>query len=178
MRGKVAVLLCFAFAPQLFASCGSSSCPIDLHALGLTDTSTLVADLSFQYIKQDRLRGHAPETEHHELQTFNRVATLTLSYRATPSLVFVATAPYISREHDHIEIATGDAEQWRFHDFGDASLQARWRAWRGEPPVGSSLLITYAFPSSSKKIDGSIPPTSGSHVGFDHGPAGFVAVTM
>lgn len=139
MRGKLAILLCFAFAPQLFASCGSSSCPIDLHALGLTDTSTLVADLSFQYIKQDHLRGNVPETEHHELQSFNRVTTLTLSYRATPSLVFAGTVPYISREHDHIELATGDPEQWRFHDFGDASLQARWRAWRGESPIGSSL---------------------------------------
>lgn len=142
MRGRLAVLLCFAFAPRLFASCGSSSCPIDLHALGLTDTSTLVADLSFQYIKQDRLRGHVPETEHHELQSFNRVATLTLSYRATPSLQLVATAPYISREHDHIELATGDPEQWRFHDFGDASLQARWRAWRGESAIGSSFWLS------------------------------------
>lgn len=142
MRGRLVILLCFAFAPQLFASCGSSSCPIDLHALGLTQDSTLVADLSFQYIKQDRLRGHAPETEHFELQTFNRVATLTLSYRATPSLQITATAPYISREHDHIEVATGNFEQWRFHDFGDASLQARWRAWRGEPPVGSSFWLS------------------------------------
>jgi hypothetical protein len=49
--------------------------------------------------------------------------------------------------------------------------------WYVEPPVGSSLLMTYVFPSSSKKIDGSIPPTSGIHVGFDQGPAGFVAVT-
>lgn len=142
MRGKLIVLLCFAFAPQLFASCGSASCPIDLHALGLTDTSTLVADLSFQYIKQDRLRGNAPETEHQELQTFNRVATLTLSYRATPSLLFVGTVPFISRQHDHIEVATGDAEEWRFHDFGDASLQARWRAWRGDSPVGSSFWLS------------------------------------
>ena len=142
MHGKYVVLLCFVIAPQLFASCGSSSCPIDLHALGLTDNSTLVADLSFQYIKQDRLRGHAPETEHFELQSFNRVATLSLTYRATRSLMLTATAPYISRQHDHIEVATGDPEQWRFHDFGDASLQARWRAWVGEPPLGSSFWLS------------------------------------
>ncbi|HEX7189957.1 MAG TPA: hypothetical protein VF381_00140 [Thermoanaerobaculia bacterium] len=152
MRGRLAILLCFAFAPKLFASCGSSSCPIDLHALGLTDTSTLVADLSFQYIKQDHLRGNVPETEHHELQSFNRVATLSLSYRATPALQFVATAPYISREHDHIDLTTGAPEQWRFHDFGDASLQARWRAWRGESPIGSSLWFSAGvkFPTGAE----------------------------
>jgi hypothetical protein len=142
MRGKLIVLLCFAFAPRLLASCGSASCPIDLHALGLTDASTLVADLSFQYIKQDRLRGNAVETEHRELQTFNRVATLTLSYRVTPALQFVGTVPFISRQHDHVEVATGNPEEWRFHDFGDASLQARWRAWRGESPVGSSFWLS------------------------------------
>lgn len=142
MRARILVLLLFSIAPQCFASCGSSSCPIDLHALGLTDASKLVADLSFQYIKQDRLRGRAPETEHHELQSINRVATLSLSYRATPSLVFVATAPYISRQHDHIDLASGEPEQWRFHDFGDASLQARWRAWRGESPAGSSFWLS------------------------------------
>src|SRR5258708_5401470 len=113
MRARILVLLLFAIAPRCFASCGSASCPIDLHALGLTDASKLVADVSFQYIKQDRLRGHVLETEHHELQTINRVATLSLSYRATPSLQFVATAPYISRQHDHIDLASGEPEQWR-----------------------------------------------------------------
>jgi hypothetical protein len=151
MRTKVLVLLLFTLAPRTFASCGSSSCPIDLHALGLTDASALVADLSFQYIRQDRLRGHVPETEHHELQSINRVATLTLSYRATPSLQFIATAPYISRSHDHVELASGDLESWRFHDLGDASLQARWRAYRAESPVGSSLWLSggVKFPTGS-----------------------------
>ena len=136
------LLLLFVLAPRLFASCGSSSCPIDLHALGLTDTSTLVADLSFQYIKQDRLHGDVAETEHHELQSINRVATLSLSYRAAPSLGFVGTLPYISRDHDHIDLASGGLESWRFHDLGDASLQARWRAYRAESPAGSSLWLS------------------------------------
>ena len=33
------------------------------------------------------------------------------------------------------------------------------------------------LPSSSKKKEGSIPPTVGSRMGSDHGPAGFLAVT-
>ena len=43
---------------------------------------------------------------------------------------------------------------------------------------GRSVVHDYARPSSSKNIDGSIPSTSRSQIGSDHGPAGFVAVTM
>gem|GEM_PF-4770078 len=36
--------------------------------------------------------------------------------------------------------------------------------------------MIHALPSSSKKIDGSMPSTVGSHTGSDHGPAGSFAV--
>jgi hypothetical protein len=39
--------------------------------------------------------------------------------------------------------ASARIAEWGRHpfDFGDASLQARWRAWRGDSPVGSSFWL-------------------------------------
>jgi hypothetical protein len=131
LRARLCVLLCFLFAQHAAASCGSSSCPIDLHALGLTTTSPLVADLSFQYINQDHFLGRRDlETEHHELQTINRITTLTISDLITPRFQLTATLPYVSRSHRHVEVATGNFERWNFGAFGDAAIQARFRAYR------------------------------------------------
>jgi hypothetical protein len=52
---------------------------------------------------------------------------------------------------------------------------ARWPSYRGALG-GRPLLSTYALPSSSKKIAGSMPSISRSHTGSDHGPAADVAV--
>ena len=41
----------------------------------------------------------------------------------------------------------------------------------------SSLLTIYALPSSSKKKEGSIPPTSGNMMGSDHSPNGSCVLT-
>src|SRR5258707_15388326 len=94
-RFLVSLLLSFLCAASAFASCGSSSCPLDLHALALADTSRLVLDLSFQYIDQDHLRRRAGdfEIEHDELRTINRLTTLQLTGRPTPPLQPSVTAP-------------------------------------------------------------------------------------
>lgn len=130
MRMSLLVLLSFFCAAAAFASCGSSSCPLDLHALGLADNSRLVLDVSFQYIDQDRLRSQRGnfEIEHDELRTVNRLTTFLLMARVTPRLQLGFTAPYVSRTHEHVERASGDFEQWRFGALGDAALQARYRA--------------------------------------------------
>jgi hypothetical protein len=44
-------------------------------------------------------------------------------------------------------------------------------------PTGGPLLRMYVLPSSSKKNDGSIPSSSESQTGSDHGPAASFAVT-
>ena len=144
MRARLCVLLCFFFAQQAAASCCSSSCPIDLHALGLTSTSPLVADLSFQSIDQNHFRGSRDlETEHHELQTINRITTLTISDLITPRLQLTATLPFVSRSHRHIEIESGELERWNFGAFGDAAIQARFRAYRvAASPAASSLWLS------------------------------------
>lgn len=128
-RSLVFLLSSFLCSVSALASCGSSSCPLDLHALGLADNSRLVLDLSFQYIDQDHLqrrRGNF-EIEHDELRTINRLTTFQLSGRVTDRLQLSLTAPYVSRTHEHIEHITGDFEEWRFGALGDAAVQARYR---------------------------------------------------
>lgn len=132
MRTKVllSLLSVFLIAQSSFASCGSSSCPLDLHALGLFDPSRFVLDLSFQYIDQDRLHRQAGdfEIEHDELRTINRIATLSFTARIAPRLQLNITAPFVGRSHEHVERATGEFESWNFSAFGDAAVQARYHA--------------------------------------------------
>jgi hypothetical protein len=74
-----ALFLLFSFtAGSAIASCGLSSCPIDLHALQFGDTGRFSLDLSFQYIDQDQprigsRRAHVGEiaSDHDEIRTIN-----------------------------------------------------------------------------------------------------------
>ncbi|HKS24919.1 MAG TPA: hypothetical protein VJZ76_19140 [Thermoanaerobaculia bacterium] len=129
MRTTLFVSL-FFIAASAFASCGSSSCPLDLHALGLLDNARFVLDLSFQSIDQDHVRRQSGdfEIEHDELRTLNRLTTLQLTARVAPRWQLGVTAPFVSRTHEHVERDSGDFERWRFGAFGDAAVQARFRA--------------------------------------------------
>jgi len=129
-RWLVSTFCLFLYAASGFSSCGSSSCPIDLHALGLSDNSRLVLDLSFQYIDQDRLRRARGdfEIEHDEVRTINRLTTLQLTTRLAPRLQLSLTAPFVSRTHEHIDRDSGESEQWRFSAFGDIAAQIRYGA--------------------------------------------------
>lgn len=131
-RALALSMLSFLSAAAGFASCGSSSCPLDLHALGLADNARLVLDLSFQYIDQDRLRRQRGDfdIEHDELRTINRLTTFQVTARVAPRLQLGVTAPFVSRTHEHIDRGSGELEQWRFGAFGDAAVQARYRATR------------------------------------------------
>jgi len=144
IRARILASFLILFAHQAAASCGASSCPIDLHALGLTSSSPLVADLSFQYIDQNHLRGSRDlETEHHELQTINRLTTLQLSYLVAPRFQISATLPFVSRSHRHIAVDTGELERWHFGAFGDAALQGRYRLYQSTTsPASDSFWIS------------------------------------
>src|SRR3954451_9942059 len=82
-----ALLLVLLLSPEVArASCGSSSCPSHLHALQFGE-GKFSLDLSFQYIDQDQPRigrrraqiGAIP-SDHDEIRTINRLATLQLNY--------------------------------------------------------------------------------------------------
>ena len=77
--------LCFIFlAAPLRASCGSSSCPLDLNVLNQPLKDHFTLDLSLQYIDQDQPRigrhdahvGEIPGEHHDEVRTINRIAAM------------------------------------------------------------------------------------------------------
>jgi hypothetical protein len=120
----IALLLLFPIFAG--ASCGSASCPLDLNALNRPQTGGFTLDLSFQYIDQDRLRGHSDIVpDHTEMRTINRAAALTLSYAPAEWLQLSVSAPYIARSHEHLH---GDElERWQLDGAGDVLLLARGR---------------------------------------------------
>ena len=163
MRMIFALFFCAASA---FASCGSSSCPIDLHALGLFDNARFVADLSFQYIDQDHLKRQPGDFEihHTELRTINRIATLQLTTRVTPRLQLGLTAPFVSRSHEHIEVASDELERWNFHALGDVAVQARLRATQSLSLTASVKMPTGARHETNgdEEAEVTIQPGTGS----------------
>jgi hypothetical protein len=146
LYGALFVLVSFTTGSAI-ASCGSSSCPIDLHALQLVDTGFSL-DLSFQYIDQDqprigsrRARVGEIASDHDEIRTINRLATLQMSYAMNDRFQIAIAVPYVSRSHEHFEEETAQIERWNFGNFGDATLQARLRLFSDEQ-THSSVWLT------------------------------------
>jgi hypothetical protein len=144
-----ALLLLFLVSPEVaHASCGSSSCPIDLHALQFGE-GKFSLDLSFQYIDQDQPRigsrraqiGAIP-SDHDEIRTINRLATLQLNYSLSERFQMAVTLPYVSRSHVHFDAENARNERWNFADFGDAAVQGRVRLFVSDAPEHSSLWLT------------------------------------
>jgi hypothetical protein len=131
------------------ASCGAAFCPIDTHAFNLPAAGSWALDLSFQYIDQDQPRigtrsgevGELP-SEHDEVRTINRTATLALRYAPTSRLLLGASVPWMNRFHEHLanaEEEDGTAkheghhhepvrEEWSLEGAGDVALEAQWLA--------------------------------------------------
>ena len=150
LRVVMVTTLALVVALPLAASCGSSSCPIDVHPLDLAP-SRFVLDLNFQYIDQDQLRHgtHSGfvdgfETEHRELQTVNRITTLQLGWFVTPKLQLGISTPLVSRTHRHVELESDELEKWNFNALGDASINGRYELFRSSAPESSSLWLTAA----------------------------------
>jgi len=159
-----ALLLLFSFMSQdVSASCGSSSCPIDLHSLQFGD-GKFSLDLSFQYIDQDQPRiGSrraaigAIASDHDEIRTINRLAALQLNYSLSERFQMGVTLPYVSRSHEHFDEENARIERWNFADIGDAAVQGRLRVFSSMEPAHSSLWLTggVKLPTGSKRETGS-----------------------
>jgi hypothetical protein len=173
------LLLVFFTSRNASASCGSSSCPIDLHALQFGDAGKFSLDLSFQYIDQDQprigsRRAHVGEiaSDHDEIRTINRLAALQLGYSLSERFQIALTLPYVSRSHEHFDVENARIERWNFADVGDAAVQARFRIFSSASLAHSSLWLTggVKLPTGSTREVGSsgedaevtIAPGSGS----------------
>src|SRR5947209_3027188 len=159
-----ALLLLLSLHPEAArASCGSSSCPIDLHALQFGD-GKFSLDLSFQYIDQDQprigsRRAHIGEiaSDHDEIRTINRLAALQLNYSLNDRFQMAFTLPYVSRSHEHFDDETARVERWNFADVGDAAVQGRVRLFASDAPEHSSLWLTGSvkLPTGTRRETGS-----------------------
>jgi len=159
-----ALLLLFSIAAgDAAGSCGSASCPIDLHALQ-SDAGRFSLDLSFQYIDQDqprigtrRARIGEIASDHDEIRTINRLTSLQLSYGLSDRLQLALTLPYVARSHEHFDEATAQIERWNFGNLGDAVLQGRFRLLTLDGPAYSSLWLTGGakFATGSRRETGS-----------------------
>jgi hypothetical protein len=140
----------FLFAPQLQASCGSASCPLDTNALNQPRKGEFTLDLSLQYIDQDQARigthsasiGEIHGPHHDEVRTLNRIGTATLGYAPSDRVLLTLSIPYVSRDHNHLASNHTHAgilgeqhnvipEAWQLRGVGDVVLQSRWNTARG-----------------------------------------------
>ncbi|HEV7488159.1 MAG TPA: hypothetical protein VGQ65_20995 [Thermoanaerobaculia bacterium] len=159
-----ALLLLLSLSPEVArASCGSSSCPIDLHALQFGD-GKFSLDLSFQYIDQDQPRiGSrraaigAIASDHDEIRTINRLAALQLNYSLSERFQMAVTLPYVSRSHEHFDEENAQIERWNFGDAGDLAVQGRLRLFTSSSLEHSSIWLTggVKLPTGSKREIGS-----------------------
>jgi hypothetical protein len=169
--------LCLAaalVAPAAWASCGSSSCPIELRALDAAHPDRFTLDLSFQYIDQDQpmigtrnARVGELHAHHDEVRTINRIATLQLVYAPTDRLQFSIAVPRVSRDHEHLHNHHGAVipESWQFAGIGDVALQARGRITESLLLIGGVKLATGARHEANdegEEAEVTIQPGSGS----------------
>ncbi|HET7436633.1 MAG TPA: hypothetical protein VFN10_18130 [Thermoanaerobaculia bacterium] len=140
----LSVVVSLLLAAPVGASCGSSSCPLDTHALNQPERGHFTFDFSFQYIDQNQPRIGTRSAQigelhadHDEVRTLNRIATGTLTYAATDRLQFGLAVPFVSRMHEHL--ASNHAhgftpaaehnvvpESWDIQGVGDVTLHARY----------------------------------------------------
>jgi hypothetical protein len=162
VRARIAALLLLILTAgsRLEASCGSSSCPIDLHALLGAESEHFSLDLSFQYIDQDQPRigsrkaavGEIP-SDHNEIRTINRLASLQLNYAVNDRFQLALTAPYVSRFHEHFDTESRENEKWSFGGLGDATVQARLRVFSSHSLEHAALWLTggVKLPTGSRR---------------------------
>ena len=152
-----------ALPHRLFASCGQAFCPIETssiveHPLG---GGQLYANFTYEYIDQDRpyigtskaRPGELPRG-HDEVSTHNNTYKLTLDYGITPRFTFGVLVPFLDRLHRHLAheeeevINSPDGtemvdvpERWRYQEFGDMQVTARYLLWQQTTPYDPSLSL-------------------------------------
>lgn len=147
MRRTLCLAVIFFAAAAAHASCGSSSCPLDLNALNAPVAGQFGFDLSFQYINQfhpmigthGALVGEIP-TDHVEVRTTNRIATAAVSYAVSRDLFVSVSVPWISRSHFHLEDGV-TPESWKLNAIGDVTLQSRYRVFASRKSSAAGLWL-------------------------------------
>lgn len=163
-----AVSFVAAAADPAWASCGSSSCPVDCSSWERHEAGTVRVDYGFEYSEQDQLKVGTRDAEFREIRghhdeefTVNRIHRLGIAVGLTDRLGVDLRLPIISRSHAHIHRHGGAdiLEAWDIGGAGDLSLLARYDFWKPEnrrnPTV--SLILGGEFPTGrhhKKNADG------------------------
>jgi hypothetical protein len=143
------------------ASCGSSSCPIDVASHEQPTSGLLRLDASFQYIDQNAPRaglhraavGEVPNPEHNEVRTINRVWTLRGDYDVDERWGAGLVLPMINRSHDHISVDSGSDEHWSFTGLGDITVQGRFAALMKAGPQSPGVTLSAGVKLPSGRTD-------------------------
>jgi hypothetical protein len=166
---KAAILSTFllgvliALPHRLFASCGQAFCPIETSSIveNPLGGGQLYFNFIYEYIDQDRpyigtnnaRPGDLPRA-HDEISTRNNTYKLTLDYGITPRFTFGVLLPFLDRLHRHLaheeEEVIGSPEgteivdvpeRWRYQEFGDMQVTARYLLLQQTTPYDPSLSL-------------------------------------
>ncbi len=151
------VLSSLLLSARASASCGAMGCSIERDHDAPAKAGRARLDLSVQYVDQNVPRalrdragiGQVPNPDHDEVRTLSRVWTGRFDYDASERWGFGLSLPLVARYHDHVDVASGDRNLWRFTGVGDFQTELRWTAWRGEGDASPAVALSLAgkFPT-------------------------------
>lgn len=150
------------------ASCGAMGCTIEHERFDHPKAGRARLDLSLQYVDQNVPRalgerapaGLVPNPDHDEIRTLSRIWMTRFDYDSTDRWGFGLSLPVVSRFHEHLNVASGDRDAWRFSGIGDLTVELRRTVWKGEAASRPSVTLTLAgkFPTGR----------TGAHNAFDN----------
>jgi hypothetical protein len=163
-----AVVIAAAVPRIAFASCGAMGCTIEHERFDApaAETGRARLDLALQYIDQNVPRvlrerapvGLEPNPDHDEVRTLSRIWMTRFDYDVD-RWGFGLALPVVSRFHEHVNVAAGERDAWRFTGIGDLLVELRRTVWRGEGARKPSLALT---------LGGKFPTgRTGAHNAFD-----------
>jgi hypothetical protein len=162
---------------QLQASCGQAFCPIETSTV--TERPLLGHQLSinlvYEFIDQDHPYigtssarvGQIPR-DHDEQFTRNSTYKLALDYGLTSRLTVGVLLPFLDRLHQHTAHETEEnpgspdsveivnkTERWRYQEFGDMQVTARYLLLQPESPWRPSLSLIFGakLPTGRTGVD-------------------------
>src|SRR5215510_9521786 len=164
MLGALTVGVLLALPHYLFASCGQAFCPIETSSIveNPLGGGQLYVNFIYEYIDQDRPYigtssahpGDLPRA-HDEISTRNNTYKLTLDYGISPRFTLGVLLPFLDRLHRHLaheeeEVIGGGLgdteivdvpERWRYQEFGDMQVTARYVLLQQMTPFAPSLSL-------------------------------------
>jgi len=189
-RMHLLLLFCILIFTRISeASCGSSNCSFEPHAtqtqkkwsLGLAYEEI---NLNHPFIGDQGASIGAISQHHDEIQTINKLWTISLSGPLTPQWGLSIDLPLVSRQHQHVHNHHGHAifSAWDYTGWGDLSVGAHYMILDPSSPqkiAFSAILklptgVTSLKNASGEEAEISIQPGSGSYdttwgISYDNG---------